>query len=61
VELRDGSELTCPICGKVSKLYDHRKRRWRHLDSCNHKTLIDVDIPSAIEYIVPSKKIRRSL
>jgi len=35
----------CPVCGKRGKLHDHRKRRWRHLDSCNHKTFIEAQIP----------------
>jgi len=35
----------CPVCGKKGKLHDHRRRQWRHLDSCNHKTLIEADIP----------------
>ncbi|MCP4103661.1 MAG: ISL3 family transposase [Lentisphaerae bacterium] len=37
--------LTCPKCKAESKLYDHRKRRWRHLDSCNHKTIIEALVP----------------
>jgi len=35
----------CPECNKAGKLHDHRKRTWRHLDSCNHKTLIEAEIP----------------
>lgn len=59
VDLRAGTELTCPICGKVSKLHDHRKRKWRHLDSCNHKTLIEADIPrvSCVEHGVKQMHI----
>lgn len=45
VSLRAGTELTCPVCGKTAKLHDHRTRKWRHLDSCNHKTMIEADIP----------------
>lgn len=45
VSLRAGTELVCPVCGTVVKLHDHRSRKWRHLDSCNHKTLIEADIP----------------
>jgi len=35
----------CPVCDMPGKLHDHRKRKWRHLDSCNHKTLIEAAIP----------------
>ena len=45
VEFMDDSELLCPVCKKEAKKYDHRIRRWRHLDSCNHKTLIEGIIP----------------
>jgi len=45
VSLRPGTILTCPVCGKAVALHDHRTRRWRHLDSCNHKTLIEAAVP----------------
>jgi transposase len=35
----------CPECNMPAKLHDHRTRIWRHLDSCNHKTLIEGHIP----------------
>lgn len=37
--------LLCPECGAEGKLHDHRIRRWRHLDSCNHKTMIEASAP----------------
>jgi len=45
VALKAGIPLLCPICGMIAKLHDHRFRRWRYLDSCNHKTIVEVDIP----------------
>jgi transposase len=45
VGLKAGMPLLCPICGMIAKLHDHRFRRWRHLDSCNHKTIVEADIP----------------
>ena len=45
VALKADIPLVCPICGMVAKLHDHRFRRWRHLDSCNHKTIVEADIP----------------
>lgn len=45
VKVKEGSQLHCPVCSKESKKYDQRTRRWRHLDSCNHKTLIEGTIP----------------
>lgn len=45
VHYKDNEPLLCPICGIAGKLHDHRQRRWRHLDSCNHKTLVEASIP----------------
>jgi len=35
----------CPTCGKAAPIHDRKPRRWRHLDSCNHKTIIEADVP----------------
>ena len=37
--------LTCPICGKVVPGYDTRLRRWRHLDTCQYRTVIEANMP----------------
>jgi transposase len=45
VTYAEGEAAHCPICGKAVRIHDRKKRRWRHLDSCNHKTIIEADIP----------------
>lgn len=36
----------CPECGKAFKIHDRREERvWRHLDTCQLKTLIHCQIP----------------
>lgn len=45
VTLVDGSLLLCPKCGKSCPRYDHRSRKWRHLDTCQFQTLIHSDVP----------------
>ena len=41
VELRPGATLVCPQCKQTSCcVYDLRPRTWRHLDTCQFKTLI---------------------
>lgn len=45
VNFKEKEPLFCPECKKPGKLYDHRQRRWRHLDSCNHKTFVEASIP----------------
>lgn len=40
-----GGKLTCPKCGQVCPGYDKRTRRWRHLDTCQLKTLLVADVP----------------
>ena len=42
---RAGGKLTCPKCGKSCAGYDQRTRRWRHLDTCQLKTLLVADVP----------------
>ena len=45
VDYKSEVGMFCPECGEKAKLYDHRKRTWRHLDSCNHKTMIEASVP----------------
>lgn len=37
--------LLCPVCKASCSIYDTRKRHWRHLDTCQYKTLIESDVP----------------
>lgn len=45
VEQERGEELTCPVCGAPSAGYDKRRREWRHLDTCQYKTILVADVP----------------
>ena len=45
VELDEGVELACPTCGRSAGRYDHRERRWRHLDTCQYKTVLVASVP----------------
>lgn len=38
-------KLVCPKCGKQCPGYDKRQRRWRHLDTCQLKTLLVAEVP----------------
>ena len=40
-----GLHLSCPKCGKGSPIYDHRERSWRHLDTCQLRTLLKAHVP----------------
>lgn len=40
-----GAPLLCPECGEVMNGYDHRRRRWRHLDTCQYHTILVADVP----------------
>jgi transposase len=44
VEAR-GRLFPCPSCGVPSRRYDHRLRRWRHLDTCQYRTIIEAPLP----------------
>lgn len=45
VERAPIAALDCPSCGKVCAGYDSRRRRWRHLDTCQYKTIVVADVP----------------
>jgi transposase len=38
-------EASCPKCGKPCAGYDARRRRWRHLDTCQFQTYLTADVP----------------
>lgn len=35
----------CPECGRRMHLHDRETRRWRHLDTCQFKTIIEASVP----------------
>ena len=45
VEQESGTEVTCPKCGRVCSGYDKRTREWRHLDTCQYKTILVAEVP----------------
>lgn len=45
VERKSGAKVCCPTCGKEAPGYDSRARRWRHLDTCQYKTILVADVP----------------
>ncbi len=45
VEYDKTQPCQCPDCGKDTERYDHNKRRWRHLDTCQMQTIIECDVP----------------
>ena len=45
VEYRSKARLPCPVCGRPCGGYDSRRRRWRHLDTCQLKTILEAEVP----------------
>jgi transposase len=41
----DETVWACPECGERAHVHDWERRRWRHLDSCQFKTLLVADVP----------------
>ena len=35
----------CPLCAATSPGYDARERRWRHLDTCQYRTIVIAAVP----------------
>jgi len=42
---KKGSAHCCPTCGRQSPGYDARPRQWRHLDTCQYKTILVANVP----------------
>lgn len=42
---RDAGELRCPTCGAAAPGYDSRERQWRHLDTCQYRTIVQAAVP----------------
>lgn len=41
-----GTKFCCPECDKKLSCYDHTSaRRWRHLDSCQFKIILEASVP----------------
>lgn len=40
-----GTRFPCPTCGNAAPIYDHVERRWRHLDTCQFRTLLCARVP----------------
>ncbi len=40
-----GRTFPCPRCGRKCSRYDHKARKWRHLDTCQYKTTLKAEIP----------------
>lgn len=40
-----GAKFPCPDYGAECTVYDHRKRQWRHLDTCGFVTMIEANVP----------------
>jgi len=45
VEPDPGVAFTCPTCEEACPGYDRRQRQWRHLDTCQYKTILIADVP----------------
>lgn len=45
VEAKAGSPHRCPQCDQRRPGYDRRVRRWRHLDTCQLKTILVAEVP----------------
>lgn len=45
VEHAPGERWPCPSCGEPCTVHDHRRRQWRHLDTCQLVTTIEAEVP----------------
>lgn len=47
VHILHKGKLACAECGKSAPGYDTRERRWRHLDTCQYRTILVAKVPRA--------------
>ncbi len=40
-----GDSYRCPECGSAASRHDSRRRRWRHLPTCQYRTILTADVP----------------
>jgi len=45
LRIDEGSGVACPQCGRICGRYDHRPSAWRHLDTCEYKTILMAEVP----------------
>lgn len=45
VEAPRSMKLACPSCQAKCSRHDHRTRRWRHLPTCQYRTILEVEVP----------------
>ena len=44
--VKSGSRFTCPVCDREDcSVKDYRQRVWRHLDTCQFRTLVSAPVP----------------
>jgi transposase len=45
IALTTRGRLRCPVCQALCGRYDHRTRRWRHLDTMQYTTILEAEVP----------------
>ena len=45
VALPANTRWVCPECHAAAPIHDHQERTWRHLDTCQFKTLVHARVP----------------
>lgn len=45
VALPSKTRWVCPICEERAPIHDHKERAWRHLDTCQYKTILHARVP----------------
>jgi transposase len=48
VDAKGRKTFPCPKCGRSSARHDHRSRKWRHLDTCQFKTILTAEVPRVL-------------
>lgn len=45
IDYSEEESCSCPTCGAEASIHDRVERSWRHLDTCQYKTIITAQVP----------------
>ena len=56
VALPTNTRWVCPDCHAAAPIHDHQERTWRHLDTCQFKTLV-LSVPEILTTCFPERGV----
>jgi transposase len=45
IEYPTGENYSCPVCGSQATLQEYKLRRFRHVDTCSYRSILEIHTP----------------